>query len=427
MTRVRFLSLTVLLSLSAGAGCVGPGSPWNRQARKPAVAPAAAADPQALAEAEPASEPADSGAGVAPASAVEVHQRMQEFLDKIAEYDTADAAETSEQGFVSARAGAESVRGPYEPVVPAGQPGVNVGVDLTAAEGEDDGDAEPPPAVARAPVKPRIERVAIRSSPSVDGAGVQEPPNMGVNTSLETSTELIGDSVGDTIESLRQHVADHPNDVDALWPLVLLLMASGQDFEISELVGEVSSETGDTIATMADVIRRVREAVAEPGPAADHALEAINALRVRFTRDAELLLPTVALCTRVSTFGVYDEMDPSLLVPYRANRAIVYCEIRNFFSDRMPDDTFRVTLSSRLEILTADGQSVWTHEEPNIEDVSRQRREDFFLAQLVTFPPELGPGDYVLKVMIEDTSAAKAAEAVHRFRIGSSALSAAGP
>ena len=135
----------------------------------------------------------------------------------------------------------------------------------------------------------------------------------------------------------------------------------------------------------------------------------------------------VAVYPQRMTFGVYDEMDPSLLVPYRANRAIVYCEIRNFFSDRMPDDTFRVTLSSRLEILTADGQSVWTHEEPSIEDVSRQRREDFFLAQLVTFPPELGPGDYVLKVMIEDTSAAKAAEAVHRFRIGSSALSAAGP
>lgn len=425
MTRVRFFSLTVFLSLFAGAGCVGPGSPWNRQPHRPAAASAADADRQALAETEPAPEPAEPDAGLKPAPAAEVHRRMEEFLEKIAEYDTADAAETSEQGFVSARAGAESVRGPYEPVVPAGQPGVNVGVDLTAVD--DDGSAEPPPAVARARVKPRIERVAIRSSPSVDGAGAQEPPNMGVNTALETSTEFIGDSIEDTIDSLRQHVADHPNDVDALWPLVLLLMASGQDFEIGELVGEVSSETGDTIATTADVIRRVRQALAEPGPAADHALEAINALRGHFTRDAELLLPTVALCTRVSTFGVYDEMDPSLLVPYRANRAIVYCEIRNFFSDRMPDDTFRVTLSSRLEILTADGQSVWTHEEPNIEDVSRQRREDFFLAQLVTFPPELGPGDYVLKVMIEDTSAAKAAEAVHRFRIGSSALSAAGP
>ena len=426
MTRVRFVSLIVSLSLCVGAGCVGPGSPWNRHAHRPAVAPAADTDSQALAETEPASEPAEADAGLKPAPA-ETHRRMQEFLDKIAEYDTADTAETSEQSFADAQAGAERVRGPYEPIVPAGQPGVNVGVDLAAAEDEDDGSPEPPPAVVRPVVKPRIERVAIRSSPSVDGADAAEPPSMGINTALETSTDLVGDSIEGTIESLREHVADHPNDMDALWPLVLLMMAGGQEFEISELAGEVSGEAGDTIAATADVIRRVRQALAEPGPAADHALEAINALRGHFTRDAELLLPTVALCTRVSTFGVYDEMDPSLLVPYRANRAIVYCEIRNFFSDRMPDDTFRVTLSSRLEILTADGQSVWTHEEPSIEDVSRQRREDFFLAQLVTFPPELGPGDYVLKVMIEDTSAAKAAEAVHRFRIGSSALSAAGP
>ena len=71
----------------------------------------------------------------------------------------------------------------------------------------------------------------------------------------------------------------------------------------------------------------------------------MNALRSQLIRDAELQIPKVALCTKVSTFGVYDVMDPGMLVPYRANRAIVYCEVKNFLADQTESDTWRVDLS----------------------------------------------------------------------------------
>ena len=74
--------------------------------------------------------------------------------------------------------------------------------------------------------------------------------------------------------------------------------------------------------------------------------------------------------------------------------------------------------------MTSDGDSLWRHEQPDIVDNARQRREDFFLAQLVTFPSTLGPGEYVLKVSIEDKAAAKACEAVFPFTIGSPIMTA---
>ena len=45
---------------------------------------------------------------------------------------------------------------------------------------------------------------------------------------------------------------------------------------------------------------------------------------------------------------------------------------------------------------------MWVREEPEVEDVCRRRRADFFLAQRVSFPPTLPAGDYVLKVTITD-------------------------
>jgi len=298
--------------------------------------------------------------------------------------------------------------------------GVNVGLDL--------GDAAPDPASPSAPTleKPQVQLVAVRTALPPDDHPAESPlPTMGVNTALDPGGATRARSLDAAIDTLKLYIDEHPNDLDAVWRLVFLLLATGQEFELDKYLGELNQDARRTIAGTADLIRGVRAALSEPGPAADHALTALDALRTRFTRDAELLIPRVALCTRVSTFGVYQEMDVNTLPPFRANRAIVYCEIKNFFSERMPDNTYRVTLSSRLELLTPDGKSLWTHDEPDIEDVSKQRREDFFLAQLVTFPATLAPGEYVLKVTIEDRAAVKASQAVHAFELGTTTLSRA--
>jgi hypothetical protein len=279
----------------------------------------------------------------------------------------------------------------------------------------------PPPEPA---IKPEVRTVAVRSA-HVEPAVEEPAKTLGVNTALLASDSDAQADITATIEALRERAAENPGDLDAQWMLSLLLLATGRESEAIRLAEGVDEEAGDVIANTAQVVWRIRQALNEPGVATDRALTAVDKLRHYLSRDTELLIPKVALCTKVSTFGVYDEMDASMLVPHRPNRVIVYCEIKNFLSNRTPESMYRVTLSSRLEILTADGRSLWKHSEPDIVDISKQRREDFFLAQLVTFPPSLAVGDYVLKVGIEDTQAAKATEAAYPFRIGADALTAA--
>jgi hypothetical protein len=108
----------------------------------------------------------------------------------------------------------------------------------------------------------------------------------------------------------------------------------------------------------------------------------------------------------------------------RTLRTIVYSEIANFGSELTEDGHYRTQLATRLEILTADGRSVWDREEPEIVDLCRRRRNDFFIAQRVTLPPTLPADDYVLKVLVEDRLTGKVDEVAHRFAIRS-ALSAA--
>jgi hypothetical protein len=101
----------------------------------------------------------------------------------------------------------------------------------------------------------------------------------------------------------------------------------------------------------------------------------------------------------------------------RSNPTIVYSEIRNLRSEPVEGSQYRTLLGTRIEILTADGDSVWQHVEPEIVDLCRRRRNDFFIAQRIVLPSTLPPGEFVLKVLVEDRLSGKADEATHRFTV----------
>jgi hypothetical protein len=410
--------------LAAGLGCNDPNSPWHHGAKKPRVQGAAAPSRNPAGDGhEPPSEPValNDKPDVSPPS--NTHQRVQEFLERI-EGNVALSGE-SEAAPVAGRSDAHAdVAWPETNISAA--PGstataTNEELDLSNA-------ATGAPAPNGGAVEaPRVEALVIRASSAAPEETEDSSETVGVNTSLGTDNDPEAESLSELIGRLQEHVAEAPNDLTAQWKLSLLQLADGRETDATDVSSGITRESGEMIAGAIRVVDQVRRATQDPGPAVDHALAAVDDLRHQLMRGAELLIPKVALCTRVSTFGVYDEMDHAALLPYHPNRTIVYCELDNFHSEPTSDGEYQVTLSSRLEILTPDGQSLWNHEEPRIEDRSKQRREDFFLAQLVTFPASLGPGDYVLKVTVEDQGAAKATEAVYPFQIDAPAVSTAIP
>lgn len=109
------------------------------------------------------------------------------------------------------------------------------------------------------------------------------------------------------------------------------------------------------------------------------------------------------LCRSVSGFGVYEPLASHNFLSGRANRAIVYVEVENFEAAKLDDTRREVRLSQELILYKEDdGLAVWRHEPTQITDVSRNRRRDFYVVQMITLPARLSTGKYRLKVRITD-------------------------
>lgn len=284
------------------------------------------------------------------------------------------------------------------------------------------GEAPQPPPPPQ-PAMPVIESVFILTPLGADLAEAGPETTQTTNSPLSATDPPPSQvSLEELIAALGKRAEEHPEDTVAQWELRLLRLAVGDDQAARKPPGDTSGEYAELLGKLIEAIIATRDALESPLTASAAALEAVEALEVPLRERSDLQIPTVALCTRVQTFGVYDQMPGSALLANRANRAIVYTEIGNFLSEKTTDGRHRTVLSNELEVLTPDGRSVWRREEPNIVDLSRRRRHDFFLAQMITLPETLGPGEYVLKVSVQDELSGKSNQAVHRFSIGSSSV-----
>ncbi|MEM1109915.1 MAG: hypothetical protein AAGH99_14620 [Planctomycetota bacterium] len=109
------------------------------------------------------------------------------------------------------------------------------------------------------------------------------------------------------------------------------------------------------------------------------------------------------LCRSVSGYGVYEPLGTHNFLAGRANRAIVYVEVEDFAAAKLDDDRREVRLTQELILYEEEnGLAVWRHEPAQIEDISRNRRRDFYVVQMITLPARLSVGKYRLKVRITD-------------------------
>jgi hypothetical protein len=284
---------------------------------------------------------------------------------------------------------------------------------------------EPPAQASAQP--PRVVSVAIRQRGSFDDTEPKTAAQVeaarqseGQVANRPIATEQAGteiDALKLAIEKAEQRAEESPGDLDALWQLVFLRLSAGEDVEELELPADMpDKETALFHRTLA-TIRAARVAMEDPVSGIDEALAATESLRRALKPQAELRVPTVALCSRVNAFGVFEELPEGAMREGVHNQAIVYFEIENFASQKTDDGRYRSVIRDRFEVMSPDGELLWEHEEPNIEDISRSRREDFFVAQRITLPPTLEGGECVLKVTVEDLLADKRTQAIHEFTI----------
>jgi hypothetical protein len=130
----------------------------------------------------------------------------------------------------------------------------------------------------------------------------------------------------------------------------------------------------------------------------------------RLRGQAELTIPTLALCSKVSGFGVYEPMTTRFIAG-TDHPVIVYCEVENFLSKLNERQMWETKLSLEVVIYTLDGVAIWSDgKNPVPPDVSRNRRHDFFVIKHLTLPRTLALGRYVMKVSVVDENARRVAE-----------------
>ena len=408
-----FVRVVVPGLLTSLAGCQGYKGWQTKQAPGPAVVDAEPEAPPAVEE-----EPADLHRAA-------TLDDVQAFLDRLAK-----AAAPDESGETVQQPGPGPIRHTSHEPQSAGtavggslRARVNMPLDVREvgqALATSQAPAEAPPA------SPVIESVFIPNALGDNLVEADPQTTQTTNSPLSATDPPRGKlSVDQWMAALAERTQEHPEDTVAQWELRLLQLAIGDEEAARTPSEDASSETAELLCRLIEAIIATRDALEHPVTASEAALGAVEALRTPLQEQADLQIPTVALCTRVQTFGVYDEMPSGALVANRPNRAIVYIEIGNFLSEQTDDGRYRTMLSDELEILTPDGRSVWHKEEPSIVDLSRRRRHDFFLAQIIDLPNTLGPGEYVLKVSMQDDLSGKSNQAIHRFSIGSSSIAQA--
>ncbi len=130
---------------------------------------------------------------------------------------------------------------------------------------------------------------------------------------------------------------------------------------------------------------------------------AVTNLKQAMNTEPPLTLRTMALCSRVGSFGDYDEITRRSFLALAEESFGLYLEVDNFTSTESEKGQWVTELSLALTIYRDDdGTPVWRQNWTPTVDRSKNRRQDFFIAQKVMLPKALGTGKYQLKVRLRD-------------------------
>lgn len=263
---------------------------------------------------------------------------------------------------------------------------------------------------------PAVESVRIRAADAPATKSTSPPTQHATNTALEARSDDLGGVADKLLKALETQVKDRPG-FESEWRLRMAQLALDRDPTEFSLSKDMSEPARQLLLAFLDIAQHVRKLGGDPHALSTAALESTDQMRMQLRSRGEPTIRAVAMCRKVVTFGVYDEMTEEDFLAGRSIQTIVYSELSNLSYEKSGDGLHETRLSTRLEVFNAAGDSVWQRDEPEVTDRCRRPRNDFFLAQRITLPPTLPAGEYTLKVSVEDRIAARADETKLNFSI----------
>ncbi len=212
-------------------------------------------------------------------------------------------------------------------------------------------------------------------------------------------------------QKIAQRVHDNPADMAAQLDSQLLAVLQDDSAPQLSSVSALPSEDRELLSALVDGLINFRNGIRQDGNMLlSKKIQPILNMADRLRSEAELSVPTVALCTRVDGFGNYDMIDPPRFAAGAPIPMLVYCEIENFSSHLNDQQQWETKLTQNVTLFTETGMLVWKEKSWDVLDTCRNRRHDFFLHDKITLPSDLSIGRYILKETIVDRTANRIAE-----------------
>ncbi len=227
-------------------------------------------------------------------------------------------------------------------------------------------------------------------------------------------------SSDDYEKKLAQQVRDYPRDLGNQLNYQLLRFARDEPTPDLESIATMPAEDREIVSALLDGLNNFRNnARADGNQLLSHKIQPLLEISDRLRSEAELTIPTIALCTNVESFGVYKPLASLRLPAGQENEVIVYCEVSNFTSVQNSDKIWETRLKQECSLYSDSGLMVWPSKS-NAQlflDQARNRRHDFFVPRKVKLPSTLSIGRYLLKVTLMDQQSNRIAEATTPFEI----------
>jgi hypothetical protein len=275
------------------------------------------------------------------------------------------------------------------------------------------------PGPAAAPVaSPSVELIEVRAVTPAD-APASQPAAPGANQPVTPTPAAPAAGLDALVVQLEAAIRLNPQEVDDQFRLRLLYAVTGQDERATGPIEGVDPVQGELIAAVLRAVVAARKAMQDPVHASAPAIAAAEELRRLVGQQSTVIIPRLALVTRVNSYGDYQAVDPPRFPSGQPVHVFLYTEVKNFRSETTRDNRLRTVLGEKVEIFDASGKVVWERAEPNIEDRTHSPRTDFFMTMEIELPASLPAGEYVLKATVEDKLGATMDQQRLSFTIGS--------
>ncbi|MBB3207792.1 hypothetical protein FHS27_003619 [Rhodopirellula rubra] len=150
--------------------------------------------------------------------------------------------------------------------------------------------------------------------------------------------------------------------------------------------------------------RRFSSALPEIRKATGYLAAASDSLEVR----------SLEFCTEIESYGQIKPFPSRRFSP--GQEVILYCEIENFVANSV-DGGFETRLQGSYDLLDQNGHRVSSQTLPEDRQISKKHLRDYFIAYQMYLPDSIEPGNYQLRLTMEDVHGKKYGQSIVDFQI----------